>query len=142
MRCSRHFVEFVITIDEHRDIFAGVIRPVSLTIDTGLEADWEGLVNPVRVSSSYKPAVSEKLRSQRTAKWGDSNVHCCTYYCGNGRCDWTDWDSTEKCSNWHGSEKDWKEVVIVCLILDEDPGWPYLVQDPTDFGRAAIKSYV
>ena len=120
-RGGRHFVEFVITIDEHRDIFAGVIRPVSLTNDTGLEADWEGLVNPVRVSSSYKPAVSEKLRSQRTAKWGDSNVHCCTYYCGNGRCDWTDWDSTEKCSNWQGSEG-LEGSRTIGLLLDLDEG--------------------
>ena len=36
-------------------------------------------MNPVLVCSNNKPVVAEKLRSQRTVKWGDSNVHCCIY---------------------------------------------------------------
>ena len=103
MRGGRHFAEFAITND-NQNICLGVIRPVSLTNGIDLEADWGGQVYPVNVSSSYKPAVAEKMRSQRTAKWGDSNVHCCAYYCSNGRCSWTDWDSKEKCSKWQGSE--------------------------------------
>ncbi|EJK58240.1 hypothetical protein THAOC_21654, partial [Thalassiosira oceanica] len=69
MRGGRHFVEFTITYnaDELAFVHLGVIRPVSLTKDIDLEADWIGNVLPTRVTSRNKHAVSEKLRSQRTA---------------------------------------------------------------------------
>ena len=105
MRGGRHFVEFAITNDEQiRNVQVGVIRPVSLTDGIDLEADWRGSVYPVCVSSSYQPAIAEKLRLQSTDKWGDSNVHCCTYYCYNGRCDWTDWNNDDNASDWQGRE--------------------------------------
>ena len=56
------------------------------------------------VSTSYKPAVAEKLRSQRTEKWGDSNVHCCTCYCGSGYRRWADWDNAKDSPQWQGHE--------------------------------------
>ncbi|EJK45187.1 hypothetical protein THAOC_36211 [Thalassiosira oceanica] len=94
MRGGKHFVEFAITHERNfPHIMLGVIRPVSLTKGINLEADWEGMVHPVMVSSSFKPAVSERLRSQRTAKWGGSNVHCCAYHSNSGRCCWTDWEN-------------------------------------------------
>ena len=81
MRGGRHFVEFTTAFDDSlTSVNLGVIRPVSLTNGIDLEADWKRFVTPMIVSSSFKPAVAEKLRSQRTAKWGDSNVHCCTYW--------------------------------------------------------------
>ena len=105
MRGGRHFVEFTIASSSSMLIaYLGIIRPVSLTDGIDLEADWRGQVNPVTVSSSWKPAVAEKLRSQRTARWGDSNVHCCTYECEDGYCDWTDWDGSEWQGNWQGCE--------------------------------------
>ncbi|EJK67301.1 hypothetical protein THAOC_11689 [Thalassiosira oceanica] len=67
MRGGRHFVEFTINADRYAFVDLGVIRPVSLTN----EADWMGSVDPVYVLSCYKHAVSEKLRSQRTTRWGD-----------------------------------------------------------------------
>ena len=106
MRGGRHFVEFSIAnaVQGSLHVFVGVIRPVSFTDGIDLEADWKGRVNPVAVSSSYQPAVAEKLRSQRTAKWKDSNVHCCSYYCVTGHCIWTDWDNEEVISEWQGRE--------------------------------------
>ena len=105
MRGGRHFVEFLVTDVETHAIHLGVIRPVSLTDGIDWEADCGGQVYPMYVTSSHKPAVAEKLRSQRTAKWGDSNVHCCTYYCGNGRCIWTDWDNeNDSTLEWQGRE--------------------------------------
>ena len=76
MRGGRHFVEFNISFDEQDGpiICLGVIRPVSLTKGIDLEDDWEGEVHPVFVASIYQPAVAENLRSQRTAKWGDSSM--------------------------------------------------------------------
>ena len=122
MRVGRHFVELSITIGERRNIVnLGVIRPVSLTDAIDLEADWEGSVHPVTVSSIYEPAVSEKLRSQRTSRWGDSNVHCCTYYCYNGRCSWTDWDNYKGYSRWQGHEG-LEESGTIGLLLDLNEG--------------------
>ncbi|EJK63883.1 hypothetical protein THAOC_15435, partial [Thalassiosira oceanica] len=106
MRGGSHFVEFEIENDEQMSrIRIGVVRPVSLTDGIDVEADWEGMVNPVAVSSDYKSAVAEKLRSQRTAKWGESTVHCCTYNCNSGRCCWSDWNTEPGVSDWQGSER-------------------------------------
>ena len=105
MRGGRHFVEFSIASSSSMPlVFLGVIRPVSLTDGIDLEDDWRGIVDPGTVSRSTKSAVSEKLRSQRTVKWKDSNVHSCVYYCGDGDCLWTDWNNEQDYSDWRGSQ--------------------------------------
>ena len=120
MRGGKHFVEFTAINEENAYINLGVIRPVSLTNAIYLEADWQGAVHPVKASSSYKPALAGKLRSQRTAKWGGSNIHCCAYYCYNGYCFWTDWDNGEGRSEWQGREGG--EYGTVGLLLDLNEG--------------------
>ena len=122
MRGGRHFVEYAITPEQDRPLIClGVIRPVSLTNAIDLEADWKGQVDPVNVSSSWKSGASEKLRSERNAKWGGSNIHCCAYYCYNGQCFWTDWDNEKGRSEWQG-----REVLggsgTVGLLLDLNEG--------------------
>ncbi|EJK55777.1 hypothetical protein THAOC_24450 [Thalassiosira oceanica] len=125
MRGGRHFVEFAITVDESIRspfVYLGVIRPVSLTNGIDLEADWRGSVDPARVTSHNKHAVSEKLRSQRTSKWGDSDIHCCSYdsydgYCTGG----TDWDTKVPDYEWHGREGLGGSGTIG-LLLDLDEG--------------------
>ncbi|EJK77157.1 hypothetical protein THAOC_01030, partial [Thalassiosira oceanica] len=124
MRGGRHFVEFTIYNDDDQNapvVGLGVIRPVSLTDGIDLGADWWGNVNPIFVSSSHNPEVSEKLRSQRTAKWGDSNIHCCSYYCSDGDCERTDWDRGEETDyEWHGRENlDGNGTIGLLLDLDE-----------------------
>ena len=123
MRGGRHFVEFSIASGSSIPpaLCLGVIRPPSLTNDIDLGADWEGRVNPMFVTSSNKPAVSEKLRSQRTAKWGDSNIHCCAYHCFSGRCCWTDWNNDDDASDWQGRE-DFRGSGTVGLLLDLNEG--------------------
>ena len=122
MRGGRHFVEFAISHDEQSNlnIFVGVVRPVSLTNGIDMEADWQGKVFPMYVSSSYAPAVAEKLRSQTTAKWGVGNVHCCAFFCGSGYRRWTDWGSNDS-SQWRGLEG-LGESGTVGLLLDLDEG--------------------
>ena len=118
MRGGRHFVEFLIASTSRMPlVFLGVIRPVSLTDGIDLEDDWGGHVNPMLVSSNYKSAVAEKLRSHRTSKWGGSIVQCCTYYCGNGHCNWTDWNNDEITFGWQGSEG-LEESGTIGLLLD------------------------
>ena len=119
MRGGRHFVEF--TTAGGINIFLGVIRPVSLTNGIDLEADWEGRVNPVAVASSFKPAVSAKLRSQRTAKWGGSSIHCCIFHCEFGYRRWTDWETPSDVSEWQGHEELTGNGTIG-LLLDLDEG--------------------
>ena len=122
MRGGRHFTEFTITINEELPfVCLGVIRPVSLTDGIDVGYDWAEEVNPMFVATHYQPAVSEKLRSQRTARWGDSNVHCCTYFCDNGQCDWTDWSIRETFPEWQGHEG-LGESGKIGLLLDLDEG--------------------
>ena len=127
MRGGRHFGEFSIANDSiYTVIYLGVIRPVSLTNGIDVEADWRGSVDPMYVSSRDllsrdKPAVAEKLRSQRTEKWRGSNIHCCTYYCGSGCCRWTDWNNDDNASDWQGGEE-LGGSGTVGLLLDLDEG--------------------
>ncbi|EJK70318.1 hypothetical protein THAOC_08333 [Thalassiosira oceanica] len=105
MRGGRHFVEIAIENHQQGAICLGVVRPVLLADGIDLEAAWEGNVNPAFVSSRWKPAPAEKLRSQRTAKWRDSSVHSCAYLCSSGFCYWTDWDNdgvSDHSSDWQG----------------------------------------
>ncbi|EJK54904.1 hypothetical protein THAOC_25427 [Thalassiosira oceanica] len=122
MRGGRHFVEFTITtVDQYApDVQLGVIRPVSLTNDIDLKADWRWSVDTMYVSSRSNPAVSEKLRSQRTSKWGDSDIHCCGYYSYNGCCK-TDWDTEMTNYEWVGREGLGGNGTIG-LLLDLDEG--------------------
>ena len=121
MRGGRHFVEFTTIDEENAYINLGVIRPVSLTNGIDLLADWKGIVYPINVSSSFQPAVAEKLRSQGTAKWGGSNIHCCDYYCYNGYCFWTDWNNEKGRSEWQGREG-LRESGTIGLLLDLNEG--------------------
>ena len=123
MRGGRHFVEFAISDVERgqTEVHFGVIRPVSLTDGIDLEDDWEGSVDPMYVWSSYKHTVAEILRSRRSVKWGDSIVHCCTYYCEDGRCSQTDWSNSRKESNWQGHES-LRESGTIGLLLNLDEG--------------------
>ena len=105
MRGGRHFVEFAITTSDYVPfLFLGVMRPVSLSNGIDLGADWRGSVNPVYVLSRHNPALSERLRSQRTAKWGDSDIHCCSYFCDDGYCFESGWDGESTSDSWHGRE--------------------------------------
>ena len=124
MRGGRHFTEFTITRnDEGMPIVSlGVIRPVSLTNGIDLEADWNGQVRPSNVSSSFKPVAAEKLISQRTTRWGDSNIHCCTYYSGDGLCRWTDWGNEGNSLEWQGREVLGGSGTVVGLLLDLNKG--------------------
>ena len=125
MRGGRHFVEFTMANCDEESVHynhLGVIRPVSLTDGIDLRAEWGGYVNPMLVSSCYKSAIAEKLRSQRrTTKWGDGNVHCCAYYCDTGKRYSTDWDNEQDIADWQGSEG-FTGSGTVRLLLDLDEG--------------------
>ncbi|EJK48349.1 hypothetical protein THAOC_32863, partial [Thalassiosira oceanica] len=101
-------------ISSSRGALAGAQRRL-----VDLKADWRWNVVPVFISSHYR--VSEKLRSQRTAKWGDSDIHCCSYDCNDGLCRRTDWDANVTGDEWHGREG-LDESGTIGLLLDLDEG--------------------
>ena len=122
MRGGRHIVEIEITDDERKmhAVHLGVIRPVTLTEDIDLGTDWQGGVDPLYVSSRHKSAIAEKLRSQRTAKWGDSNIHCCAYDCIGGYCCWADWNTETGICDWRGREGlEARDKISLLLDLEE-----------------------
>ncbi|EJK74198.1 hypothetical protein THAOC_04133, partial [Thalassiosira oceanica] len=128
MRGGRHFAEFSTTPRNELDRYfahLGVIRPVSLSDGIDLVDDWEGIVHPVTVSDNgygyLRPTLSGKLRSQRTARWGESIVHCCTYDCFDGRCYWTDWGNGRDSFHWQGREG-LPGRGTIGLLLDLDEG--------------------
>ena len=121
MRGGRHFVEFTITSDYTPFVYLGVMRPVSLTNGIDLEADWGDSVDPVQAMSRTNPALLEYLISQRTAKWGDSDIHCCSYFCYGGRCIGSDWDGRTTDDDWHGREG-LEGSGTIGLLLDLDEG--------------------
>ena len=61
------------------------------------------------------------MRSQRTAKWGDS-VHCCGYYCYDGYCFWNDWNNESGFQEWQGSEGLGGIDGTIGLLLDLNEG--------------------
>ncbi|EJK75179.1 hypothetical protein THAOC_03110 [Thalassiosira oceanica] len=125
MRGGKHFVQFKITANNGYQgshiVDLGVIRPVSLTNGIDLGADWRGSVNPVDITSRDDPEVSEKLRSQRTSRWGNSDIHCCSYDCDDGHCRVTDWDTYVPDYEWHGCEG-LGGIGTIGLLLDLDEG--------------------
>ncbi|EJK65463.1 hypothetical protein THAOC_13669 [Thalassiosira oceanica] len=133
MRGGRHFIEFTINDQQSSYFHLGIMRPVSLTDGIDLEAEWNGSVNPAIVSSHWKPAVAEKLRSQRTAQWGESNVHCCAYDCGDGQCNFTDWDNEDDYEEWQGQEA-LRGNGTIGLLLDLDEGTLSVFKDGRRLG--------
>ena len=124
MRGGRHFVEITIASGQQYvpAVHLGVMRPISLTKGIDLVADWEGTVYPMFSSSYYKPTVSLKLKSQRTARWGGGNVHCCSYNCSSGSRHWTNWDDEGSSSTWQGREGLGGSGGTIGLLLDLNEG--------------------
>ena len=135
MRGGRHFVEFTIASSSIMlQVNLGVIRPVSLTNGIDFNADWAGMVDPIFVSSDWKFEISEKLRSQRTVKWGDSNIHCCVYDCDVGSCSLTDWGSNTRSPWWWQGEEGSGGSGTVGLLLDLDGGTLSVFKDGRRLG--------
>ncbi|EJK76598.1 hypothetical protein THAOC_01629, partial [Thalassiosira oceanica] len=80
----------------------------------------DGLAQLGRTSARL-PTLAEKLRSQRTAKWGEGSVHSCSYDCDDGRCRSTDWGNENCSSDWQGCEG-LPGSGTIGMLLDLDKG--------------------
>merc|ERR1711862_774537 len=74
----------------------GIIRPLP-----GWEKKELDRFNPVIVESHYD--VSQDLISERTERWGTSDINCCSYDCLTGLCYWTDWSRKDN-ARWEGQD--------------------------------------
>ena len=77
MRSGAHYAEFQIVGEP----FIGVVRPMP-----GLDAGAYG-----GNFSFFDDRFYPDFLAQRSADWGNGNVHVCEYYCGDGEMKWCDW---------------------------------------------------
>ncbi|EJK47599.1 hypothetical protein THAOC_33668, partial [Thalassiosira oceanica] len=104
MRSGKHFAVFT-----GRGRF-GVVRPVQIKISDFAEGELH----------NFSPTMSkfwEYLLGQRTARWTDSNIHCCSLTSG-GSALWYDWASDHPITRVNGLQFD----NPIGLLLDFDDG--------------------
>lgn len=116
MRAGKHFTLFSIdcgnTYGPELSVHVGVMRPIQF------DTVYEYTFSPLFLGSEdYNP------RDQRTACWGRSEIHCCSFWFGSGECWSTDWTvyEPESCG-WEGLSA-WDDTKAeVGLLLDLDRG--------------------
>ena len=90
MRSGAHYAEFQITGAP----FIGVVRPMP-----GLDA------SAYREEFEYFDyGFYPEFLAQKSADWGNGNVHVCEYYCGDGQMRWNDWRHDPGWEDWEGME--------------------------------------
>lgn len=131
MRAGRHYAVFSIRHDrgaaqdgEPEDVEFGIIRPVpdGLWRGPSCGGNRQRPFDPFQCSRERR----EELLSSRTARWGTSDVHCCTYHASSGFCYSTTWSSTladgSSHHNWQGREALEGQEKVAGLLLDLDDG--------------------
>ena len=111
MRAGKHFTLFSVlhNTGDHPQVNVGVVRPIQFD-DPGNMNDF----SPLYIRN-YNPL------DQCTARWGTSEIHCCSLFFNSGRCYSTDWTvpMAEGC-NWEGMSN-WDDNFVrkdVGLLLD------------------------
>jgi len=115
MRAGKHFALFIVGYEElGPSVHVGVVRPIQMDMN-----DVGDTFSPLYIGA-YNP------RDQRTARWGTSEIHCCSFWLGSGRCWSTEWPRPyhepdiyewEGRITWNNSPKE-----KVGLLLDLDQG--------------------
>jgi len=114
MRGGTHFASF--NISQGADKFyidVGIVRPLPGWEKKELES-----FDPVYVYSFHN--LSQDLLAERTERWGTSDINCCSYYCDDGDCSWSNW------SDYHPELYEGRESLneegTIGLLLDLDEG--------------------
>ena len=90
MRSGTHFAEFQITGTPS----IGIVRPMP-GLDAG--AYYEEF-------DFFDDRIYPEFLAQRSADWGNGNVHVCSYASGWGRMSWINWEEMELGQPWEGME--------------------------------------
>ena len=115
MRRGKHCATFNVSREGAGGFFinVGIVRPLP-----GWDEKELDVFDPAIVNSSGN--VSQDLIAERTERWGTSDVNCCSYWCYDGRCYWSDW-SDRGDARWEGAES-LDEAGTIGLLLDLDEG--------------------
>ncbi|KAL7495382.1 hypothetical protein ACHAWT_003808 [Skeletonema menzelii] len=117
MRSGKHYATF--SMKGCRNFcyyWPGIIRPIQGWDKLGLEVFGMGDVS-----------AHEYLQGERTERWGDSDVHWCTFDQWQGSCNWTDWNAESQSTigdgiQWSGMEAFEFDDGELGLLLDLDSG--------------------
>ena len=91
MRSGAHYAEFEIV---GRPAI-GVVRPMP-GLDAGAYSE---------EFYFFRRMFYPDFLAQRSADWGNGNVHVCVYYCGDGEMKWCDWSrADQEWEQWEGME--------------------------------------
>ncbi|EJK58957.1 hypothetical protein THAOC_20878 [Thalassiosira oceanica] len=147
MRVGRHYVTFHMTEVEGRfdDIEVeveggesgalelGVIRPIKDWDKKGLQ-DFDPMC-----FSMNKHKYRKLLMAEKTDEWGD-DLHCCSYYSGEGTCYFANWNDEDEDDDWEGDEWEGMEPARLVdgfalgLLLDLDAGTLSVFKDGRKLG--------
>lgn len=122
MRSGKHYATFELTgCGGCIYFYTGIIRPMrKFWGNTGLKQFFPC------VCPSFEAFSSLLLEEDTGDRWGESNVHCCTYFNYEGTCSWTDWrepdDENQSDVDWSGMEGTDIEDGTVGMLLDLDEG--------------------
>ncbi|KAL7533176.1 hypothetical protein ACHAXR_005086 [Thalassiosira sp. AJA248-18] len=117
MRSGKHYATFDLTGCMCLFYFyPGIIRPISRV--------WGeiGLSQFCPSNSAGPFLIGEEVGD----RWGESDVHCCTYYSFEGTCFWSDWQRLDRQNqvnlDWSGREGFDIDDGTVGMLLDLDEG--------------------
>ena len=124
MRAGRHLAFFTPLTNYE---MVGVIRPIN-QIDMS-DFDYRELESSYYQGEliDFNPRILafwRYLRSNRTERWGESDVHCCIVNT-NGKFSWFDWESEKPTSMIDGFQRS----LPIGLLLDFDEGTLSMYQD-------------
>ena len=107
MRSGAHYAEFEIV---GRPAI-GVVRPMP-GLDAGAYSE---------EFYFFRRMFYPDFLAQRSADWGNGNVHVCVYYCGDGEMKWCDWSrADQEWEQWEGMEPCQSDDTLGMLLnLDE-----------------------
>ena len=124
MRSGKHYARFTLTGCEHISyFFPGVVRPL----------DWLG--NIQLEDFCFWGGIYAELLSEKTDRWGESNVHWCNYSSFEGSLFWGDWQS--RCDirlEWDGMEGTDIFDCEIGMLLDLDAGTLTVYKDGRRLG--------
>ena len=123
MRSGKHYAKFTLNgCHRFNYFYPGVVRPINWleNIQMGDFCFWD----------AYAGLLSEK-----TDRWGESNVHWCNFYNFEGHCFWGDWQNPPNFEvEWNGRDGTDIDDCEIGMLLDLDAGTLTVYKDGRRLG--------